>query len=223
MKKLMIILAAALAVATVTLDAQQGGRIPLEKLRPKAPAATLAHNLVVLHTGKPLSEAEKRDFFAKTMLQFRGPAPKPGARPTSTQTTPQVQSISPTQMYTNGFNAQCYNISWFPALQEVAVSGGTESYIILAVDVQPNTMYLVTVKAHVYSSSAQFAISPVSGLTEKVTNMHGQTVNVVGNATNGTDTEFAFAFDTTNSGVAAFNISLSNGWWTFSGAELMTQ
>jgi hypothetical protein len=84
-------------------------------------------------------------------------------------------------------------------------------------------MYLVTVKAHVYSASAQFTVTPNSGLNARVTNMPAQTVNVVGDPANGTDQEFAFAFDTTNSGVAAFDISLSSGWWTFSGAELMTQ
>jgi hypothetical protein len=228
MKKTIIILtAAALAFPAIALNAQQEGRIQLEKLRPgpKTPAATLGHNLVVLHTGRPLSEAEKRDFLAKTMLQFRGAPAKPGAAPKTTQynSTPAELSISPSQMVANGFEAIGNNISWFPALQEVAVSAGTGSSISLTVTANSNTMYLVTVKAHVYSASAQFTVTPNSGLNARVTNMPAQTVNVVGDPANGTDQEFAFAFDTTNSGVAAFDISLSSGWWTFSGAELMTQ
>ena len=216
MKKYVIFLtAAAIAFAAVAIHAQQARPNQFEKLRsgPRQPIATMKHNLLVLYTGKPLTEAEKRDFLAKAALQFRGVPLKWGV------TVPAVQTISPANMDTPSFQAAGNLVGWDPEFKSVMVPSDRGA-LNLFVNANPNHLYLVTMKVRVYADPGQITIWPVAMSSGVI---QSQVVNVTGDPVNGTDQEFAFAFDTDTSGYAEFDILINNHQYYFTSAELMAQ
>lgn len=226
MPKLIGLLIAVMLTATsLAQNTMPGERIQFQGAhpRPKVPPATLAHKLVVLQKGRPLSEMDKRIFAKQTAVQFRTmPVMRLGA-PAPQLPRPMVQSgggssgtytITPDQMVTNGLIGAAYGVAeWDPADGGLLMTAGSQNFVGLQVIAQPNTMYVLTVRAQTWSQAPHFTITPMGA--NGITSMPGQSVT----GSPGT-TEFAFAFDTTGSGSVTIDVSGDSNWM-FVSAELI--
>jgi hypothetical protein len=216
------LIAAMLAAPSLALNSNPGEETPSQGTRPqpKPSTTTLAHKLVVLERGRPLTKDDKRTFATQTAAQFRStpgvktttPAPRKTDQPSSA--SPATETISPAQMVSSTLVGAAYEVpEWDPADAMLMMGIGPDSFMGIQVFAAPNMIYVMTVRAQTSSAAPHFTIYAMQ--RSQITSMPSQTVT--GSPGN---TEFAFAFDTTGSGSVTFVVSADCPWY-FLSAELM--
>jgi hypothetical protein len=222
-------------VLTAILCAPAFGQVRYQGLhpRPQAPTVFPAHEPIILVTGRPITEADKQQLIVKAKNAFRGaPAGKGGAAPQNLPIVKSFQlasspsgtaSITPDQMVSGNLSAVAYGVAmWDPVDGILGMALGHLNYMIFSMNVNPNTLYVLTVKVITGTSAPVF--------TMQACEKDGQTVNMFPPQTvNGTPfkdppgavSEISYAFDSTGTGSVNIEVSSSNSGWGFLGAELI--
>jgi hypothetical protein len=185
--------------------------------RPKATIVAPAITPILLHTGKPITADEKKQLLASAIKAYAAQVPKAKFKmPVSLPTTPPL--LTTDNMVLNGVG---YGMANQPSVVDYyngyiafnpGVSGSYNS-LILFINVQPNTAYLIIPK--VFSPSTenpQITISAFLGTGGTPTNQ-----TFTGSMGNN---EFAYAFTSNSSGYVQLQIWSPNSFWNFLSCEI---
>jgi len=180
-------------------------------------AATLAGKPILLHTGRPITQADKQQVMASAarLYPIRLTGARGTAKPQSTvSTTPTVVTISPTQMYQNGYvNTEAYQPYFNAGLNEFLFMPGQSSYLDFQIITKANTTYVLTYKVNSITKNPQFTILPAFLYLNTI--YGAQTFN--GNVGNN---EFVYAFISSIAGEAIVTIYSPNATWEFTSCEI---
>jgi hypothetical protein len=185
--------------------------------RPKLAIVAPASKPVLLHTGKPITADEKKQLLTSATKAYAAQFPKAKFKmPVTLPATPPM--LTPDNMVLNGVG---YGMAVLPTVVDYyngyiafnpGVSGSNNS-LILFINVQPNTAYLIIPK--VFSSSTenpQITISAFLGTGGTPTNQ-----TFTGSMGNN---EFAYAFTSNSSGYVQLDLWSPNSSWNFLSCEI---
>jgi hypothetical protein len=180
------------------------GNPPKPKINAVAPAA----KPVLLHTGKPITQDQKRQLLASAIQAYTAKLPAGQKKPqvTSVSTTP--ITISPDQLLVNGFFAWgAFPFSISPGV--ITFNSGSSSNLIFVVTASPNTAYTLTIKVHAYAQNPQFVLTAGEPTAPQTTEGGNQGEN-----------EIAYALVSNSTGTIPVTMYSSNSMWNFESAEL---
>jgi hypothetical protein len=221
-------------ILTAILCAPAFGQVRYQGLhpRPQAPTVFPAHEPIILQTGRPITQADKQQLIVKAKNTFHGaPVGKGGAAPQNFVIGKSLQlasspsgtaSITPDQMVSGNLSAVAWGVAlWDPVDGNLEMAIGHQSFMIFDMNVNPNTLYVLTIKVITGTSAPVFTLQSTEKDGQAVSTHPPQTVNGTPyNGPQGAVTEIAYAFDSNGTGTANVVISSGNSGWGFLGAEL---
>ncbi len=185
----------------------------------RARSVRMAHKPLVLSKGRILTAADKQQFIASAKLAFS----KPGAVPTATgaraprpavtssgSNTPTTTTLTVAQPSVGNVFMDVFSAAaWQTNVAELQMAAGPSSNIYFTLPSAPGALNVLVFQIYSWSP-AQFTIA----------NMNDSQTNETANVPAGVS-EFAYAFDTTDTGVAIINV-YSNQIWMFQSATVTT-
>jgi len=165
---------------------------------------------LLLHTGKPLTQADKQQFLAN--LIKTAPA---GARKTqSASAKPGTITLTPGQVSQGGDWLVMENPSYVDVPHsEFQFNNAATSNITFIISAQPNTAYFLAIKVNAVWTNPQFTIYTGQPYGGPITN--SQTFTGV----QGTN-EFAYGIVSNSAGYIEATISSANSLWSFTNCEI---
>lgn len=220
MKKLAsLLVAVALLMPAFAQNAAFQGTHPKPKQAIVAPSITP----ILLHTGKPLTVDEKKQFLASVIKAYSIKVPAKNSKGWTAAASNAPTVLTPDNMNVNGV---AYGVMQLPMevnyadgfisfLPKSSVSyQGTTSYLYIGITVQPNTAYMVIPKVFLPSSGAQNPQFTLTGAFGGPPPPQTFTGNLGIN-------EFAYAFVSNSSGAVAVAMFSPNGAWQFLSCEII--
>jgi hypothetical protein len=176
------------------------------KLHVVAPAA----KPLLLHTGKPLTQNDKRQFLA-TLIKT---APTGTRKPQVASAPPSTITLTPGQVSQGNVYLIMENPGYVDATHsEFQINPGDKSNVSFVIAGQPNTAYYLAVKVSTYSTAPQFTIyTGTLGTDVPITSE-----NFTGSAG---DNEFAYGVVSNSAGNILITIYSANAYWSFDNCEV---
>jgi len=210
-----------MAAALVTPAFAQNMTLQEMQKKHSATAVKLAGNPAILHTGKPLTLADKQLIAASAnkSITFKSPRVKPAWMKQPAAIFPPAKvTITPMQMYQSGYVDTEATQTYFNAeLKEYMFSPNTTSTVSsllqFDINVQPGYTYVLTMKLHSDSQFPRYVL-----YDESISYGPGSAPpTFVGQQG---DTEFAYAFVAQTAGPSFITIYSPNVTWTFESCEI---
>ncbi|MGA3162084.1 MAG: hypothetical protein ABSC77_12785 [Terracidiphilus sp.] len=186
-----------------------------------ATAVKLAGKPVLLHTGKPITQADKQLIAASAnkSITYKAPGVKTtGMKQPAAVIPPAKVTLTPTQMYQSGyvdtealspyFNAELKEYMFSPYTTSIVTS-----YLLFDINVQPGYTYVLTMKLHSDSQYPSYILNDASAYYPP-----GNTPPTFAGQQG--DTEFAYAFVAQMAGLSYISIYSPNAYWTFESCEI---
>jgi len=209
------------AAALVTPAFAQNMTLQEMQQKHSVTAVKLAGKPVLLHTGKPISQADKLQIQAaanKSITSLPPGARNAGASHMAAAFPPSKVTITPAQMYVSGYvntvaNQMYVNAELKQYLFEPNPSTLVNSSLQFDINVQPNTTYVLTFKVHTAVNAPKFQLyddSQYYGPGQSLPSFTG---------TPG-DSEFAYAFVPQSGGQIGIMIFSTNAEWQLVSCEV---
>jgi hypothetical protein len=189
--------------------------------KPKAHIVAPAIKPILLHTGKPITQADKKQFLTSAIKAYAAQVPTAGLKALNVTVPATPPVLTPDNM---NLNRVAYGIASLPEVVDYSQgeivfkpgSAGTfigdSSSLYIYINVQPNTAYLVIPKLTFtpYASNPQFTITGDFG---------GPPATQTSSVSPGTN-EFVYAFISNSTGTVALQMFSSNDYWSFLSCEI---
>jgi hypothetical protein len=210
--KMLVSLLAAIALVSPVF-AQQivlQGTHPRPKVAIVAPAA----KPVVLHTGKPITQDQKRQLLASAVQAYAAKLPAGQKKPQAP-----AQSSTPVTITVDKLNQEGVFFAFgnYPTVVNptegfLAFNGNSSSCMIFMITAKQNNAYILTLKVNVNPGSNT---QPQFIMSNEFSAQNAETVSV-GPGEN----EFAYAFVSNSTGDISVTLYSPNTSWNFESAEL---
>jgi hypothetical protein len=183
--------------------------------RPKVAIVAPAAKPVVLHTGKPITQDQKRQLLASAIQAYTAklPAgqkkPQAAAQPATPATITVDQLNQEGVFFAYGISPQIVN----PTEGLLIFNGNSSSSLIFMISARQNVAYILTVK--VYANALPGHVNAQFIINNAISAQNAETVTA-GPGEN----EIAYAFVSNSTGDIPVGIYSSNDEWNFVSAEL---
>jgi hypothetical protein len=206
--KMLTALLMAVALFSPALAQKTTLQVPSPKL--KLHAVAPAAKPLLLHTGKPLTPNDKKQFLAAVIKTHPAGTSKPQASSAPASTI----ALTPHQVSQGNAYLIMENPGYVDATHnEFQINIGEKSNVSFVIAAQPNTAYLLAIKATAVYANPQFTV---------YTGTLGTDIPITSETFSGSqgDNEFAYGVVANSAGNILITIYSANSLWSFDNCEI---